>query len=204
MVEGQTRKGLGHVHPAVDHRQNRRIEPLGHGGLQQGAEGGGQLGRLDHHPIARRQGVDRWPERQQQRIVPRRDHPDDAQGLMPDPGPRRLEHQVHRTPLVTHPPPQTGARMVQAADQGRDLQQPRLHRRPRPEIRIYGPRKGLAPLQHQGLQRLQPPAPHLGRRSPLRPRGRVLKPEPVRELSLGHPVPILRTNFSRIIKIIAR
>ena len=90
MVEALAAEDLGDIGTARHHRNLVGREPLGQQAGHQFAGPGGQFGRLDQDPAAGRQGGHQRHEAQLDRIIPGRDNPDDALGLLPDKGsPRR-------------------------------------------------------------------------------------------------------------------
>ena len=81
MVEGQGAEGGGHIGIAFDNRQLVCSKILRHGVRQPLAKGGGVFGGFHQGAVACHQGGNKGAGGEKQRIIPRRDNADHAQGL---------------------------------------------------------------------------------------------------------------------------
>jgi hypothetical protein len=124
------------------------IERVGDERFEQGRQPRRQVGRLDQHAVAGGERGDRRPERELQRIVPRRHHADDTARLRRDPVVARPEMRGGRHAALAHPLPQVRARMAQAATDHEQFGELRLVRGASAEI-------GVDRLHERGFMRIE-------------------------------------------------
>ena len=134
MVKGQRGERLSNLHAARHNGHLFRVEVLGDHLLQQLGEGRRQLRRLQHRPVARREGIHQRRKGEVQRIVPGRDDPDHPQRFVPHPRLARLKVDADVPFLRLHPPGQVLLRMAHGAERRHQLHQLRLDPRARAEV----------------------------------------------------------------------
>ena len=153
---------------------------------QQLREGGRQLGRLDHRPVAGGERVDERRESELERVVPGRDDADHAERLVADPGARRLEQGIDPAPLRPHPARDVLAGVADRVQRRNDLEQARSRCASGFRNRRRWPSAKAASLPaSERAQPLEPVAPKAGIGGRLPARRRVLEVEDAAGLVLA-------------------
>jgi hypothetical protein len=121
MIERQFDERLADCRIAGEHRELVLREELAHDADHELGRPGREFGRLDHHAIACRERAERRQHRQLVRIVPRRDHADDAERLRQQPVVTRSILEVGRDPLRSHPAADVPQRMLDRFVDGKEV-----------------------------------------------------------------------------------
>ena len=126
MIEGLVEQFLTDLDPALHHAHEIGRQRLLHDLRDHGGAGRSQLGRFDDRGTARRDGRNQRPERQRQRVIPRRDDQRGALRLGHDPR-AGAQHRAGRAdPADLRPRLQVAQRVRNLGLNGQDFGQPDL------------------------------------------------------------------------------
>ncbi|MNS75534.1 hypothetical protein D3C72_1090560 [compost metagenome] len=123
VIERQAGKGLAYLDLAEHHADQIGGEHLLQQLLERLASGRRGFAELEHDPVAGGQGAGQRADGKEQRVVPRHDDADHAQGLVAYLSAGRLEGQADLAPAGAHPALQVLFGVAQALHRGQQLGQ---------------------------------------------------------------------------------